>query len=119
MSQAQQNQMSIRVELAGRLLCRNLGPLHGAERACSNAVISKRRSMRPQQIGDDTIQRRTQGYVVPESFNHGTSAQRQDLVRPRFRQRPAGSLRHLQQSGMKSRIRIVAGNYFRCCLTVG
>ena len=30
-----------------------------------------------QQIGDDTLQKRTQGYVVPESFNHGTSQQRQ------------------------------------------
>lgn len=30
------------------------------------------------QIGDDTIQRRTQGYIVPESFSHGTSAQRRD-----------------------------------------
>ena len=30
------------------------------------------------QIGDDAIQRRTQGYVVPESFNHGTSAQRRE-----------------------------------------
>jgi predicted metalloprotease len=28
------------------------------------------------QIGDDAIQKRTQGYVVPESFNHGTSKQR-------------------------------------------
>lgn len=28
------------------------------------------------QIGDDAIQRRTQGYVVPEAFNHGTSEQR-------------------------------------------
>jgi predicted metalloprotease len=28
------------------------------------------------QIGDDAIQQRSQGYVVPESFNHGTSAQR-------------------------------------------
>ncbi|MGB6031890.1 MAG: neutral zinc metallopeptidase, partial [Bacteroidota bacterium] len=27
-------------------------------------------------IGDDRIQRRSQGYVVPESFTHGTSAQR-------------------------------------------
>jgi hypothetical protein len=27
-------------------------------------------------IGDDTLQRRTQGTVVPESFTHGTSAQR-------------------------------------------
>ncbi|MFK7902055.1 MAG: neutral zinc metallopeptidase [Nitratireductor sp.] len=28
------------------------------------------------QIGDDAIQKRTQGYVVPEAFNHGTSEQR-------------------------------------------
>jgi predicted metalloprotease len=28
------------------------------------------------QIGDDTLQRRSQGTVVPESFQHGTSAQR-------------------------------------------
>lgn len=27
-------------------------------------------------IGDDTLQRQTQGYVVPDSFTHGTSAQR-------------------------------------------
>jgi predicted metalloprotease len=27
-------------------------------------------------IGDDMIQRRTQGYVVPDAFTHGTSAQR-------------------------------------------
>ena len=28
------------------------------------------------QIGDDTLQKRTQGYVVPDAFNHGTSEQR-------------------------------------------
>ena len=27
-------------------------------------------------IGDDTLQRQSQGYVVPDSFTHGTSAQR-------------------------------------------
>jgi predicted metalloprotease len=27
-------------------------------------------------IGDDTLQKRSQGYVVPDSFTHGTSAQR-------------------------------------------
>jgi predicted metalloprotease len=28
------------------------------------------------QIGDDVLQKRSQGTVVPESFTHGTSAQR-------------------------------------------
>lgn len=30
-----------------------------------------------QKIGDDYLQKKARGYVVPESFNHGTSAQRQ------------------------------------------
>lgn len=29
-------------------------------------------------VGDDTIQKRAQGYVVPESFTHGTSKQRKN-----------------------------------------
>jgi hypothetical protein len=32
------------------------------------------------QIGDDTIQKRTQGYVVPDAFNHGTAEQRRYWV---------------------------------------
>jgi len=28
-------------------------------------------------IGDDTLQKRAQGYVVPDAFTHGTSQQRQ------------------------------------------
>jgi predicted metalloprotease len=32
-------------------------------------------------IGDDTLQRETQGRVVPESFTHGTSAQRENALR--------------------------------------
>jgi predicted metalloprotease len=27
-------------------------------------------------VGDDTLQKQSQGYVVPDSFTHGTSAQR-------------------------------------------
>jgi predicted metalloprotease len=27
-------------------------------------------------IGDDLLQKRSQGYVVPDAFTHGTSAQR-------------------------------------------
>lgn len=29
-------------------------------------------------VGDDTIQKRSQGYVVPDSFTHGTAKQRQE-----------------------------------------
>jgi predicted metalloprotease len=35
-------------------------------------------------IGDDTLQRRAQGHVVPDSFTHGTSAQRVDAFRRGF-----------------------------------
>jgi predicted metalloprotease len=27
-------------------------------------------------VGDDTLEQQAQGYVVPDSFTHGTSAQR-------------------------------------------
>ncbi len=27
-------------------------------------------------VGDDSIQKRTQGYIVPEGFTHGTAEQR-------------------------------------------
>ncbi len=36
-------------------------------------------------IGDDTLQRAAQGTVVPESFTHGTSAQRQEALMRGFR----------------------------------
>lgn len=36
------------------------------------------------QIGDDTLQRKSQGTVVPESFTHGTSAQRRSWFRRGF-----------------------------------
>lgn len=34
-----------------------------------------------QKIGDDYLQRQAQGYTVPDSFNHGTSAQRSRWLR--------------------------------------
>jgi predicted metalloprotease len=76
-SQAQANAMSVRLELqadcfAGVWAARSQheqgwrlepGDIESALNAAS-------------QIGDDTLQRRSQGQVVPESFTHGTSAQR-------------------------------------------
>jgi predicted metalloprotease len=36
-------------------------------------------------IGDDTLQRETQGRVVPDSFTHGTSAQRMEALQRGYR----------------------------------
>jgi hypothetical protein len=37
------------------------------------------------QIGDDMIQKRTQGHVVPDAFTHGTSEQRMRWFMTGFR----------------------------------
>jgi len=42
-------------------------------------------------IGDDTLQRKAQGYVVPDSFTHGSSAQRQRWFETGFRSGSVGS----------------------------
>ncbi|MEZ5839881.1 MAG: neutral zinc metallopeptidase [Hyphomicrobiales bacterium] len=75
MSTTEANKMSVRVELqadcfagiwANRTAQKQLLEKGDLEEALNAAS----------QIGDDTIQRRSQGYVVPDAFNHGTSAQR-------------------------------------------
>ena len=37
-------------------------------------------------VGDDTLQRRSQGRVVPDSFTHGSAAQRQHWFTTGFEQ---------------------------------
>jgi predicted metalloprotease len=80
-SEAQMNALSVRVELQADCFAgvwahhsqRGKGWLErGDLEEAMNAAA---------QIGDDTLQRRTQGTVVPESFTHGSSAQRQSWFR--------------------------------------
>jgi len=77
MSQAEQNQMSIRVELQADCFAGIWGHFTAQKGLLERGDLEEALNA-AQQIGDDTIQRRTQGYVVPESFNHGTSAQRKE-----------------------------------------
>jgi hypothetical protein len=74
-SEADSNQLSIRVELQAD--CYAGIWAHGADQRGLLEVGDIDEALNAAaQIGDDAIQRRTQGYVVPESFNHGTSDQR-------------------------------------------
>ena len=50
------------------------------------------------QIGDDTLQRKSRGTVVPESFTHGTSAQRVGWFKRGFESGSDGQLQYLRSA---------------------
>jgi len=76
-SQAQQNALSVRLELQAD--CYAGIWAHYSQESKKwldpNDIASAMNAAH--QIGDDTLQKEHQGYVVPDSFTHGSSAQRQ------------------------------------------
>jgi len=75
MSEAEANQLSVRLELQADFFAgmfarqvQNQGMLEAGDVEEALRAASA--------VGDDQIQRRTTGYVVPDSFTHGTSEQR-------------------------------------------
>ena len=80
MSKAEANQISVRTELQADFLAgvwahhaqkmKNILEPGDLEEALGAASA----------VGDDRLQKQGQGYVVPDSFTHGTSAQRGALV---------------------------------------
>lgn len=76
MSQAEANAMSVRVELQADCFAGIWGHFTDQKGILEKGDLEEALNA-ARQIGDDTLQKRMQGYVVPESFNHGTSAQRQ------------------------------------------
>ncbi len=75
-SEAQYNAMSVRLELQADCFAGVWA--HHAER--SRQILEQgdidEALNAASQIGDDTLQKKSQGHVVPESFTHGSSAQR-------------------------------------------
>jgi predicted metalloprotease len=72
----QANQLSVRVELMADCLA-GVWAYHSQERYKSLEEGDVEEAMRAAEaIGDDRLQRQSQGYVVPDSFTHGSSAQR-------------------------------------------
>ena len=75
MSQSDANRMSIRVELQADCFA-GVWAHYTAQKGILDKGDLEEALNAANQIGDDTLQKRTQGYVVPDSFNHGTSEQR-------------------------------------------
>jgi len=77
-SQAQANQLSVKLELQADCFS-GVWARHADETKHILEQGDVESALRAASaVGDDTLQRRAQGYVVPESFTHGTSAERVD-----------------------------------------
>jgi predicted metalloprotease len=77
MSEAEANRMSVRVELQADCFAGIWAHFTEQKGLLESGDIDEALNA-AHQIGDDTLQKNAQGYVVPESFNHGTSAQRRE-----------------------------------------
>ena len=77
MSQRDVNAMSVRVELQADCFA-GIWAHYTAQKGLLEEGDLQEALNAATQIGDDAIQKRTQGYIVPESFNHGTSEQRRE-----------------------------------------
>jgi uncharacterized protein len=74
-SQAQANELSVRVELQADCYAGVWGHSTAQRGLISDRDVSAALATATQ-IGDDYLQKQAQGHVVPESFTHGTSQQR-------------------------------------------
>ena len=83
MNEVDANRMSVRVELQADCFAGVWGKFTDQKGILEQGDLQEALNA-AQQIGDDTLQRRSQGYVVPESFNHGTSEQRMTWFRRGF-----------------------------------
>lgn len=75
MGKLEVNQMSVKVELQADCFAGVWGHYVAKEGWLEQGDIEEAINA-AQKIGDDAIQKKTQGYVVPDAFNHGTSEQR-------------------------------------------
>ena len=76
MSQTEANKMSVRLELQADFLA---GIWAHQDNVMFNSLEDgdiEEGINAASKIGDDYLQKKAQGYTVPDSFNHGTSAQR-------------------------------------------
>jgi predicted metalloprotease len=75
-SEAEYNQLSVRLELQADFLAGVWAHYADRVKHVVEAGDIDEAMRAASAVGDDTLQRRSKGYVVPDSFTHGSSAQR-------------------------------------------
>jgi hypothetical protein len=75
MSEAEANQLSVRLELQADFLA-GVWAHYAQQKGILEAGDIEEALGAASAVGDDRLQREGQGYVVPDSFTHGTSEQR-------------------------------------------
>lgn len=83
LGEADANALQVRTELQADCLAGVWG-YHTQRRGLLEAGDVEEAITAAAAIGDDTLQRRSQGYVVPDSFTHGSSEQRVEWFRRGF-----------------------------------
>ncbi|MGH9959818.1 MAG: neutral zinc metallopeptidase, partial [Pyrinomonadaceae bacterium] len=75
LSEAEANQLSVRLELQADFLA-GLWAHHAQKKGLLEQGDVEEALGAASAIGDDRLQRESQGFVVPDSFTHGTSEER-------------------------------------------
>ncbi|MFU2048362.1 neutral zinc metallopeptidase [Avibacterium gallinarum] len=75
LSQAQANQLSVKLELQADCFA-GVWANQAAKTGLFETGDLEKAFHAAEAVGDDRLQKRSQGYAVPDSFTHGTSAQR-------------------------------------------
>ena len=83
MGEAQANQLSVRMELQADFLA-GMWARYAQEKGILEPGDIEEALGAASAVGDDRLQRQTRGYVVPDSFTHGTSEQRVRWFRKGF-----------------------------------
>ena len=79
-NQARANQLSVRLELQADCFA-GVWANHAQQNQLFEAGDIERAMNAAEAVGDDRIQQRSQGYVVPDSFTHGSAQERQTWFR--------------------------------------
>jgi predicted metalloprotease len=83
-SESEANEISVQVELMADCFAGVWAHHAQAERQILEPGDIEEALTAASAVGDDTLQQRSQGYVVPESFTHGTAAQRMQWFKTGF-----------------------------------